>query len=80
LQSAELSLSLSVRVASLGFSLVDATKQRRELAYMRLAPVSLSVMQSAVEVELELVVERVQLDNQAPSAALPVVSNLAFCV
>jgi len=32
-------------------------------------------MQSAVEVELELVVERVQLDNQAQSAALPVVRN-----
>jgi len=32
-------------------------------------------MQSAVEVELELVVECVQLDNQAPSAELPVVSN-----
>jgi len=37
-------------------------------------------MQSAVEVELELVVERVQLDNQAPSEALPVIGNTSICL
>jgi len=36
-------------------------------------------MQSVVEVEMELVVERVRLDNQSLSAALPVVRNTPSC-
>ena len=72
-RSAELSLSLSFLIASAGLSLVDVRGRRSELAYARAAPIVISAMQSGTELEWQLLVTRLQLDNQLPRAGLTTV-------
>lgn len=68
----QLGNSLSCLLGSVGISLVDTAK-RHELLYCRAQALHFSLMQTELEYEAQLQLERLQLDAQTPHAFFPVV-------
>ena len=66
----ELQASFSFSVQSVSLSLVD-TARRHELLHLRADALALSAIRSALEEEVHITVERVQVDNQLPNALHP---------
>ena len=68
----ELGDSFSCLLGSVGVSLVDTAK-RYELLYCRAQALHFSLMQTELEYEAQLQLDRLQLDAQTPHASFPVV-------